>query len=72
MLKSIKIKDYTFKIDSLRQELEGLIELSDSKQSRQHIVEKINKFNFAFQKYNSCFCFKYGNLVKKRVEVLCT
>ena len=67
MLKSIKIKDYTFKIDSLRQELEGL-----SKQSRQYIVEKIKKFNFAFQKSNCCFCFKYGNLVKKRVEVLCT
>ena len=44
MLKSIKIKDYTFKIDSLRQELEGL-----SKQSRQYIVEKIKKFNFAIK-----------------------
>ena len=49
VLKSIKIKDYSSKIDLLRQELEGLIELSPSEHSRKYIVEKVKKLDFVIK-----------------------
>ncbi len=49
VLKSIKIKDYSSKIDSLRQELKGLIELSPSEHSRQYIVEKVKELDFVIK-----------------------